>query len=145
MSTAVPSDEASRAAASLLAMPPVPPAEPPSARASAASSTPASSGMRVAPRIDARVGGEEPAHVGEQDQQIRVQADRDARRQPVVVAEAGRAPRSAAPCPRRYSISSATLTLSFSLSTGTDAQLEQAHQRRAQAERAIAIGRDPPA
>ena len=142
ISTAVPSDAASRAASSLLAMPPVPPAEPPSARASAASSTPASSGMRVAVGIDARVGGEEAADVGQQHQQIGVQADRHARRQPVVVAEAGGrgARRRRAACARRYSTSSATLTLSFSLSTGHDAQLEQAHQRRAQAQRAIAIG-----
>ena len=55
----------------------------------AASSTPASSGMRVAVGIDARVGGVEPADVGQQHQQIGVQADRDARRQAVVVAEAG--------------------------------------------------------
>ena len=39
--------------------------------------------------IAARVGGVEPADVGQQHQQVGVQADRDARRQPVVVAERG--------------------------------------------------------
>ena len=89
ISTAVPSELASRAASSLLAMPPVPPDEPPLARASAASSIVASSDSRTAAGIGPRIGGEEAADIGEQHQQIRVQAHRDARGEPVVVTEAG--------------------------------------------------------
>ena len=64
------------------------------------------------------VGGVEPADVGEQHQQVGVEADRHARRQAVVVAEPTFVATSC-PCPRGNPPAPRTLTLSFSLSTGT--------------------------
>ena len=109
---------------------------------SAASSTPASSAIRVPPDRGAGCAVYRPVDVGQQHQQVGVQADGDARRQPVVVAEADR--RGAAPpvarAPRRYSDQLGDADAVVFVEHRHRAELQQAHQRRAQAQRAIAIG-----
>ena len=77
------------AAASLLAIPPLPRAVPvPPATASRAASTSAISSIRDAPLVETRVGGEEPGRVGEQDEHVGVHEVRHERREAVVVAVA---------------------------------------------------------
>ena len=85
MITAQPARVAIRAATSLLSMPPVP----------AAGACAAGHGLdlrdlgdsRAAPRRIARIGGIQTVHIRQEDQLIGARHDRDARRQPVVVAK----------------------------------------------------------
>ena len=89
----------------------------------------------------ARIRRVKTGDVGQQDEQVRIQADRDPGRQPVVVAEAdrrraGRLVALRAPKIRQFGDGDAVVFVEHR----QRAELQQPHQRRAQTQRPIALG-----